>query len=171
MISIDNFSSIPSLTRHKPSFSVETRQSIRLDINVSIGASSTSSFNSAPLDLAYQAAIDRINEEVAPYLGERAIERAYDGGLDVSPDATANRIVSLSTALFPRYERQHPELNQEEALTRFIEVISSGVERGFSEAKEILKGLGVLEGEIESNIDLTFELVLDGFAEFMENYY
>ena len=168
MIGINSFSSIPGLSSQKPSFSLETKQSIRLDVNIS--TTSTSSIGSSPLDLAYKAAIDRINEEVAPYLGDTAIERAYEGGLDVSPEATANRIVSLSTALFPLFERQHPELNQEEALTSFIEVISSGVVQGFSEAKEILLGVGVLEGGIESNIDLTFDLVLDGFAEFIKSY-
>jgi len=171
MISINNFSSIPSLSIQKQSISIQTKQ---FDVAISTGTSISARFESNPLELAYQVMIDKINEEVAPYLGEGAIERAYDSGLDVSPEATANRIVSLSTALFPLYERQQSafssDSNQEEVLNSFIAVISSGVEQGFFEAREILQGLGVLKGEIESNIDLTFDLVLDGFAQFQEKF-
>ena len=170
MIGINNFLSIPSLSIQKQSFSVETKQ---FDLSISNATSTSARFESDPLELAYQVMIDKINEEVAPYLGEGAIERAYDSGLDVSPEATANRIVSLSTALFPLYERQNPEfssVSNKEALNSFIVVIRSGVEQGFTEAREILLGLGVLEGEIESNIDLTFDLVLDGFAQFQEKF-
>jgi len=177
MIGIDNFSTIPNLASTKQSLSIESKQSPRFDADASIVASIATSnlspgslIQSKPLDLVYQAAIDRINEEVAPYLGEGAIERVYEQGIDVSPDATANRIVTLSTALFPLYEQQNPEFTQEESLSRFIDVIRSGVEQGFFEAREILQGLGVLEGKIEADIDRTFNLVLEGFAGFVERY-
>lgn len=121
-----------------------------------------------PLKLLYQAAIDRINEEVAPYLGKNAIQRGYNSAIDVSPEATADRIVNMTTGLFGLFRRQHPDETLEQVVNKFVEVISSGIKQGFAEAKEILSGLRVLEGDIETNIDRTFELTMNGLASFAE---
>lgn len=119
-----------------------------------------------PLTLAYQAAIDRVNEAVAPYLGENTIARGDKAAIDVSPQVTADRIVSRSTALFSRFEDRYPDRDTKDTINHFVDTIRGGVEQGFSEAKDILKGLGVLNGDIKTNVDLTFERVLDGLAEF-----
>ena len=118
-----------------------------------------------PLTLAYQAAIDRINEAVAPYLGEDAIARGLNSDIDVSPEATAERIVNRSTALFSRFENQNPDRDVESNRTDFADIIRGGITKGFDEAREILTGLGVLEDGIESNVDLTFDLVMEGLSQ------
>ncbi|OMH39564.1 DUF5610 domain-containing protein [Motiliproteus sp. MSK22-1] len=123
-----------------------------------------------PLSLVYQAAIDAINETLAPELGEQAIERAHEEGLDVSPQATADRILSLTTGMFSRFQQHRPELAEPEQVERFLQLISSGIDQGFAEAKDILDGLGVLEGDIASNIDKTYELVQQGLQEFRERF-
>ena len=41
----------------------------------------------------------------------------------------------------------------------------SGFEQGFRDAQGILKGLGVLKGDIAAGIDRTYELVMTGYAE------
>ncbi len=46
-------------------------------------------------------------------------------------------------------------------------MIRGGIEKGFAEAREILGGLNVLDGDIASNIDKTYDLVqkkLNDFA-------
>ncbi len=121
-----------------------------------------------PLALLYSAAIDAINEKLAPELGENALQRGIDEGVDVSPQATADRIVSLTTALFGRYQDSNTELSFEDQVNRFVEVISQGIEQGFNEARDILDGLGVLEGDIAADIDTTFELVQLGLQEFSD---
>lgn len=90
-------------------------------------------------------------------------------GLNVSPDATATRIVSLSTAFFSEYQKQHPVLDQEGAATAFIDIIRGGVGTGFSEAREVLTSLNVLNGEIANNIDSTYELAQEKLTEFLTN--
>ena len=50
----------------------------------------------------------------------------------------------------------------------FVEVISQGIEQGFNEARDILDGLAVLEGDIAATIDTTFELVQLGLQEFSD---
>lgn len=123
-----------------------------------------------PMALVLKTALEGINEALKETMGDNAIQKTYDSGLDVSPEATAGRIVSLSTAFFGKYQEMHPDMNQEEALTSFTEIISGGVDKGFAEAREILDGLGVLEGDIASNIDKTYALVQDGLKSFVENY-
>ncbi|HDY85633.1 hypothetical protein LCGC14_0922820 [marine sediment metagenome] len=123
-----------------------------------------------PLSLTFKAAIEGINDALKETLGDNAIQSAYDSGIDVSPDATADRIVSLSTAFFGAYQKQHPELSQEDALTQFTDIISSGINTGFSEARDILKGLNVLDGDIASNIDLTYDLVQKKLTDFIDSF-
>ncbi|WP_292746763.1 DUF5610 domain-containing protein, partial [Methylophaga sp. UBA3191] len=42
--------------------------------------------------------------------------------------------------------------------------------QGFKEARDILGGLKVLEGDIAGNIDKTYDLVQQGLQSFVENY-
>jgi hypothetical protein len=141
---------------------IEPTQFKKLDASSSV----TVSVDQNPLTLAYQAAIDRINEAVAPYLGDDAISRGYDSGIDVTPEATADRIVSLSTALLSRFQSQRPDSETEATINQFVDTIQEGIERGFSEAKEILSSLGVLQGELETNVEKTLELTIKGLADF-----
>ena len=48
-----------------------------------------------------------------------------------------------------------------------MDTISGGMEKGFKEARDILGGLKVLNGDIAGNIDKTYELVQKGYADFI----
>lgn len=122
------------------------------------------------LSLVFRTAIEEINKVLEADLGANAIETGYQNGLDVSPEATADRIVSLTTAFFPAFQEQNPELSQSEAAERFTEVIRGGIDQGFAEAREILDGLNVLEGDIATNIDSTYELVQDKLNAFLDSF-
>ena len=50
------------------------------------------------------------------------------------------------------------------------EVIGGGIDQWFKEARDILGGLKVLEGDIAGNIDKTYDLVQQGLQSFVENY-
>lgn len=116
--------------------------------------------------LLYKAAIEKINEILAPDLGDRPIDSALESGLDVSPEAVADRIVAMTTGMFSHYLDSHPELSEEAALERFMNLIGEGISQGFEEAREILDSLNVLEGDIASNIDQTYELTQEGLEAF-----
>lgn len=133
-----------------------------LNVNLSAGDHS--------MELLYRTAIDNINAELEPVMGKDALQSSYDSALDVSPKATADRIVSLSTAFFGSYQKQHPEMSVDEALDSFVSVISGGIDRGFGEARDILNGLDVLEGDITDNIDKTYELVQEGLKAFIDKF-
>ncbi len=141
------------------------------ELNASIITASVEisvSAGNRPLAVLLKSAVEHLNELLEPALGPNAIQPAVDEGLDVSPEATAQRIVSLSTGFFEAFKAQHPGEDEAVVLERFMETIGSGIEQGFKEAREILDGLQVLEGDIATNIDKTYDLVQEGLGEFFE---
>lgn len=140
------------------------RSILESNLNVSLSAGNES------MSLLFKAAIEEINIALEGELGENAIEEAYDSGLDVTPEATANRIISMSTAFFSGYKEQNPEMSETEAANKFSEIISGGIEKGFSQARGILDGLKVLEGDIADNIDATYDLVVRGLQAFLDSF-
>lgn len=113
-----------------------------------------------PLGLLLKTAIEGVNE----VLGENAIQNA--ASQDNSAEATAERIVSMSTAFYNKYLEQNGLEDNDESRGKFVDLISGGFEKGFKEAQDILTGLKVLNGDIAAGIDKTHELVLAGFAAF-----
>jgi len=132
-----------------------------------VQASLTVSLNSSnePLSLVLKTALTGINEELKGDYGDNAIQNA--ASQDNSPQGTASRIVSLSTAFYDAFKQQHKGEDEGEVLNKFIETLQKGVDRGFKEARGILDGLKVLNGDIASNIDKTYDLVKQGFADFI----
>jgi hypothetical protein len=150
-----------STLAHEKNVAKKELNSAILESTISLSA------NDSPQALVLKTALEGINEALKESLGDNAIQNAYDSGLDVSPEATAERIVSLSAAFFPEYQEQHTDLDESDAAVAFTELIRGGIETGFSEAKEILTALSVLDGDVASNIDETYELVqskLDAFV-------
>ena len=131
-------------------------------------ASSNNSIANNPMELLFKTAIEEINKQLEPTLGKNAAQSAYDLNLDVSPEATADRIIQGSTAFYQAFKEQNSELGEEESLNEFLNVIKTGIEKGFAEAKDILDSLSVLEGDIETDIDLTFDFVQQGLLAFKE---
>ncbi len=123
------------------------------------------------LSLVLKTALEGINEALRGTLGDNAIQTAVDSGVDVSPEATAERIVSISTGLFDSFQEQHPELSQDEALTAFVDIVKSGIDTGFSEARDVLTSLNALgNGDVAGNIDETYTLVQEKLQSFVESF-
>jgi len=121
-----------------------------------------------PLSLVLKTALQGINEALKASGVEKNVEEAYESGVDFSPEATAERIVSFSTQFLGAYREQNPQMSQEESLTAFVDIISGGIDQGFGEAKDILGGLKVLEGDVTDNIDKTYALVQSGLQAFVD---
>jgi hypothetical protein len=117
-----------------------------------------------PLALLLKLAINGINDLLAPQFGDNAIEATTSQ--DNTPSGTAGRIVSLSTGFFDAFKQQHRGENASDVLTKFMATIRSGFEQGAKEAQGILQGMGVLGGDIVSNIDKTLALVQQGYADY-----
>jgi len=150
--------------------SVNAVNSYKSGLDVSSGTATKSVSLAAkqqPMDLLYKAAIDKINEQLEQRLGPKALESAYKAGIDVSPEATSQRIVNISLAFYSSFKENHKGEDEYAVRQSFIEILRSGVDKGFAEAREILDGLGVLEGEIAENINRTYDLVQQGYDNFL----
>ena len=119
-----------------------------------------------PLKLLYQAAIEKLNEELAPALGPDAIQRAMDEGMDFTPEATAESIVSIATGFYDAFKANHADEDENAVLEKFMATIKGGIDKGFAEARGILDELKVLDGEIKENVDKTHSLVGEGLDRF-----
>lgn len=123
-----------------------------------------------PMALLYKTALEAINEALDPTLETKPIQTAYDNQIDVSPEATAKRIVSLATGFYHAFQQQNSDLAPEESLDKFMNVISGGIDQGFKDARDILESLSVLESSIATDIDSTYELVQTGLKAFIESF-
>lgn len=120
--------------------------------------------------LLYRASIEQVNEILANELGQRPLDSSFESGLDVTPEGVAQRIAAMTTGMFSNYLDNHPELSEEAALERFMNLIGEGIDRGFAESREILDSLNLLEGELASNIDNTLELVQQDLEAFSQSF-
>lgn len=131
---------------------------VQASMEVSIGA------KDQPMQLLLKNVIENLNAVLKPQFGDNAIQNAVNQ--DNSPEGTADRIFSLSTGFLDAFKAQHPGEDQTAVVNNFMDTIRKGIDQGFKEARDILKGLGVLQGDIASNIDKTYDLVqkkLDDF--------
>ena len=137
-------------------------QILQASMDVSISAGNKG------MELLYRAAVDKLNEVLAPELGPDAIAQAQQQ--DQSSEAVAGRIVSLSTAMFERYAAKYPDKDAETLLQDFVATIRSGFEQGYGEATDILQGLGVWgeDSPVRSAIERTYSLVQQGFDDFLQ---
>jgi hypothetical protein len=153
------------------------------DSNVSVAAKAKAQYNASivqasltvslntsnePLSLVLKTALTGINEALKDQFGDNAIQNAVSQ--DNTPEGTASRIVSLSTAFYEAYQQQNPGGDEAATLQNFLDTLQKGVDQGFKEARGILDGLKVLNGDVASNIDKTYELVKKGFADFAASH-
>jgi hypothetical protein len=157
----------PGTERVVASRTVTTRTDAHTQLNVSILQASVDvsiTSGNEPLALLLQSAIAGINDILEPEFGQNAIQNA--ASQDNTPEGTAERIVSLSTGFYETFKQQHLGEPEADVLKQFMAIIRGGFEQGFKEAREILQGMNVLNDEIASNIDKTYALVLQGYADF-----
>lgn len=122
------------------------------------------------MTLLYRAAIEAINKELAPSMGENAIQTAYDNNVDTSPEATADRIVSFATQFFSIHQQQNSNMSLDEQLDSFMSIIGGAIDNGFKEARDILSGLKVLQGDIADGVDKTYGLAQEGLQAFRDSF-
>ena len=151
----------------QPKMSIAQQAKKMQNVAIIEAVASNSAANN-PMQLLYKTAIEEINKQLASDGSENSIQATYESEIDVSPEATAHRIVQSSTAFFQAFKEQNSELSDEESLNEFLSVINSGINTGFDDAKSILESLSVLEGAIESNIALTYDFVQQGLNSFKE---
>ena len=120
-----------------------------------------------PTELIIQAAMEKINEMFMPYLGDGAVQRAAESGQSMSPEATADRILSFATQIIGRTESAQADLPPDEQSSReqLFNNVQIGIERGFEQARDILESLQALNGHVKETVDTTYSHVQEGLTD------
>ncbi len=92
----------------------------------------------------------------------------FDTSVDVSPEATADRIVGFALGMKGIYSRQNSELSADELATGFENEIRSGINEGFAHARNTLGSLDLLSGLVQDNVDVTWDLVQQKLEDFFK---
>ncbi|WP_037439191.1 DUF5610 domain-containing protein [Shewanella mangrovi] len=122
-----------------------------------------------PLALLYRTALEAINEELKPALGDNPLQTIATSGVDYSPEATAGRIVDFATQFFSVYQQQNQQSSFEDQLSGFMDIIGGAIDKGFAEARDILDKLNVLNGDIADGVDTTYDFVQQGLQKFQQD--
>src|SRR5262249_29963197 len=86
---------------------------------------------------------------------------------DVTPEATADRIVTGITASFDAFAAQNKGLQGEDLLSAFMEKVRSGVDSGYGDAFKTLQDLGAFQYDgVQSGIEKTRSLIDQKLADF-----
>ncbi|RLL50947.1 hypothetical protein D8Y20_10690 [Mariprofundus sp. EBB-1] len=124
----------------------------------------TFSVRDNPTELILRAATEKINAMFAPHLGDGAIEQAAQSGMDMSPEATADRILAFASQMIGRAESKQLDLPiaQQTSRAQLFENIKVGIEKGFEQARGILDGMQALEGDVKDTVNNTYDSVQQG---------
>lgn len=111
-----------------------------------------------------------LNQQVLASLRDKAnipdnsVENLYAD--DFAPEKVANRILKAIAGFFSELNLRPQDFEEKH---EFVDQIKDGIKNGFSQAREILSDLGVLKGDIASNINRTEDLVEKGLARLFLN--
>jgi len=117
--------------------------------------------DSASLGAAADSPARVLNEEILRSL-DKVLSANAGAGLDrtsgadaFTPEKLADRVLGFIESIVG----QQPDEGQRSEL---LEQARAGIEKGFAEARDILDGLGVLEGNIADNVNRTYDLIQSG---------
>ncbi len=91
-----------------------------------------------------------------------------DTSFDVTPEATANRIVDFALLAFSQFQENHADLSEEDVRTEFVEFIGKAIGKGVDEARDILTSLNTLTDEVDADITTTFDIIHERLQQFAD---
>lgn len=118
-------------------------------------------------NLVVERALARLRSVVDDAKKELGIEEGSP--LDISPEATANRIVGFALGFFDKYAKKNGLENTEEGRRQFADFIGGAISQGIDEARGILGALNALDPNTTSNIDKTASIITDKLDAFVKN--
>jgi len=119
------------------------------------------------LSVSAQKILAKINEQLKISLPEGVESLPEEAN---SSDAIASSIVQASTAHFDTYVKQHPELSEEEVITHFTDLVRGGVQKGYDDAFEFLKGIGAFEVPGVQNAVEETKILIEAKLDSFENF-
>ena len=109
------------------------------------------------LSISAQAIVDKLNELLKAKLPDGIQSLKPE---EVTPEATAERIVNGVTGFFEVFAKQNPDLDPEELIAKFMSEVRKGVEIGYGDAAKTLEDLGAFEFDgVKDGIEKTKSLI------------
>lgn len=122
---------------------------------------------SAPLTFSLEQLESESGQAIAELFDELGIDLSDSVDVNQSAEATSDRIVDASTAMYATFARQNSELEGEDLIAAFETTLHESVDLGYGEAREMLDGIGVGDDIIALGED-TMGLVHAKFDSFFE---
>jgi hypothetical protein len=93
-------------------------------------------------------------------MGSDGISSAKINALEFTPEKVAGRILAFVNKAYGQLQNNDPNFDQ----AKFFSQIKQGIETGFSEARDALDKLGVLDGQPKQNLDATYTKIQEGLS-------
>jgi hypothetical protein len=124
------------------------------------------------LEQTLQLISDKSLQKIQEMTQLAAAKLGYDlNTIDTSPEATSDRISSFAINMFPLYQKQNPGLSEEEAATKYRDLIKNAVNDGYQEALAVLSSLNVGDKGIldtaKTTIDMTYQKIDSYFDSYL----
>lgn len=123
------------------------------------------------LKLLCHTVIDHINLQFKDQLEDPVIKKQADIALIISPHDMADKIAQLTIQSYQTFKLNHLNLDNKTAIKDYLDKVHKGLEKGFTEAQNILENLGALNEGSRLNINKTYQRLnvkLDLFLELIE---
>ena len=157
------------------SLSVTATRSVSIVQEATSGSESVLISLGQQIDLSYSQRVlqDSLTSSFDTALSDAGLEldvqTLLSSGLDLSPQATAQRIVDFAVSFFDAFQANHlDDDGKESQVDSFSALIRGAVEEGFADARSIIEGIGPIREGVAADIDETFELTMRGIDEFAE---
>lgn len=138
------------------------KNEVRKTETSSDGANITASEN--PTELLFKTIVEGVNE----VLGDDTIQGSFDAEVDVTPEAVAQKIVTLAIESYPQYVAENSDVPAADVANSFFGRVTEGVSSGADEARGVLAGLNVVDEEVASAIDATYDAIIQGVQSFLD---
>ena len=117
------------------------------------------------MNIVMERALDKLRGVVGDARAQLGLPE--DAVLDTSPEATANRIADFALGAFGVWQKNHGDLVEEDAREQFASFIGGAIQQGIQEARGILSALNALNGEVDTNINTTWDIIQQRLSEFV----
>lgn len=115
------------------------------------------------LNMIAESTLDKLRAQIK----EVSDKLGYDlNVLDAGPQATADRIAGFALGLYGIFQNQHRDEEDGEIFAKFENTIRTAIDKGFGEARQILKSMEVLNDKVAESIGETYRLVQERLDKF-----
>lgn len=133
-------------------------------VNLSVGGQIDSNY-------VQQVLQTELGESLASALNAAGIEGqeledVLSGAIDLSPEATSQRIIDFATSFFGSFQNNHVDEDGNTQIDGFSQLIKDAVEEGFTQSRDLLEGIGEISGQVSDDINRTYTLVMQGLDDF-----